>query len=180
MPKKKRAKPQYKSPEARARQLAGLANVKVEDYVPGVEVEKVNGKGFLASVSEEMKRKVLELFCAGHSIRNVADQVDLSYRTCESIKHYYLDNDSQFRNAFFAQNVRQKLQTIISGSADRLIELTPELSAKDAALTLGITMDKYLALDKNKAPEQLHQHVHIHGVSEIGDAFKLALNTKKE
>lgn len=174
-PKKK--KPiKYRSPESRARQLAGLSGVKIEDHVPGVQMEKLNGKGVFAGVSEEQRKQILEMFCNGMSCRAIGERMGLGRQTVDDIKNYYLDNDSQFRTTFFQTSVRNKLQTVIDGAADRLIELKDEMSAKDAAITLGIAIDKYTSLQKNKGPEQLHQHVHIHGVSEIGDAIKMALN----
>jgi hypothetical protein len=41
-----------------------------------------------------------------------------------------------------------------------------------------VTLDKYMALEKNKAPEQLHQHVHLHAHGEIGDLFNQASKPK--
>jgi hypothetical protein len=43
---------------------------------------------------------------------------------------------------------------------------------------MGIALDKYIALEKAKSPEQLHQHVHLHGDSEVNDLFKQALKPK--
>jgi hypothetical protein len=178
--KREKKEVKYRSPEARARQLAGLSGVDVKKHVPEATIEKLNGQGPFASVSDEKRKEILELFCAGHSCRYIEEKTGFGRQTIDDIKRYYLDNDSQFRNAFFKSNLKQKLQTVIDGAADRLIEAAPEMSGKEAALTLGIAMDKYLALEKNSGgPEQLHQHVHIHGVSEIGDAFKMALQPKK-
>ena len=48
-PKRKKRNAVYRSPESRARQLAGLSGVKIEKHVPGVVMEKVNGQGALTS-----------------------------------------------------------------------------------------------------------------------------------
>lgn len=172
--KKKRV---YKSAESRARQLAGLANVKIEDYVVGVKVEKINGKGLFAGVSEEQRKQILELYCQGHGSPYIADKVGVSYNTVNEVRQYFLDYDSQFRTAYFSANLKAKMQGLIEGAASRVSELLPEMNARDSTLALGVVLDKYVELEKQaaKVPEQLHQHVHLHGNSEIADQFMQAL-----
>lgn len=177
-PKPKKKKRQYKSAETRARQLAGLANVKIEDHVMGVQIEKINGKGLFAGVSEDQRKQILELYCQGHGSPFIADKVGVSYNTVNEVRQYFLDYDSQFRNAYFSANLKNKMQALIDGAMQRVEDTLPEMAPKDAVLTLGITLDKYMALEKNKAPEQLHQHVHLHGNSEITDQFMQALKPK--
>jgi hypothetical protein len=70
------------------------------------------------------------------------------------------------------------MQTLIDGAMKRVEDTLPEMAPKDAVLTLGVTLDKYMALEKNKAPEQLHQHVHLHAHGEIGDLFNQASKPK--
>jgi hypothetical protein len=175
--KKTKKKRVYKSAETRARQLAGLANVKIEDYVHGVTIEKTNGKGLFAGVTEENRKKILELYCQGHGSRYIAEQVGVSYNTVNEVKLHYLDYDSQFRNSFFAANLKAKMQGLIEGAASRVEQLLPEMNARDSTLALGVVMDKYIELEREKAkvPEQLHQHVHLHANSEIADQFMQAL-----
>lgn len=178
MQRKKPKKRQYKSAETRARQLAGLANVKIENHVIGVKVEKINGKGLFAGVSEDQRKQILELYCQGHGCYYIADKVGVSYNTVNEIKQYYLDYDSQFRNSYFTANLKNKMQVLIDGAMQRVEDTLPEMAPKDAVLTLGITLDKYMALEKNKSPEQLHQHVHLHANTEITDQFMKALKPK--
>jgi hypothetical protein len=172
MKKRQKAKSTYRSPESRARQLAGLANVKVEG------VEKVNGKGLFASVTEEVRKEIIDLFCKGHSCRYIGNKVGLSAQTVDDVKNYYLDEDGQFRNTLFQINMRTKLQTVVDGALDRVTETLSEMSPKDSAIVLGVAMDKLMALDKSKTPEQLHQHLHVHShtdayiSSEIQSAMK--------
>jgi hypothetical protein len=176
--KPKKKKRQYKSAETRARQLAGLANVKIEDHVMGVQVEKINGKGLFAGVSEDQRKQILELYCQGHGSPFIADKVGVSYNTVNEVRQYFLDYDSQFRNAYFTANLKNKMQVLIDGAMQRVEDTLPEMAPKDAVLTLGITLDKYMALEKSKSPEQLHQHVHLHGNTEISDQFMQALKPK--
>ena len=176
--KPKKKKRQYKSAETRARQLAGLANVKIEDHVMGVQVEKINGKGLFAGVSEDQRKQILELYCQGHGSPFIADKVGVSYNTVNEVRQYFLDYDSQFRNAYFTANLKNKMQVLIDGAMQRVEDTLPEMAPKDAVLTLGITLDKYMALEKGKSPEQLHQHVHLHGNTEISDQFMQALKPK--
>lgn len=176
--KPKKKKRQYKSAETRARQLAGLANVKIEDHVMGVQVEKINGKGLFAGVSEDQRKQILELYCQGHGSPFIADKVGVSYNTVNEVRQYFLDYDSQFRNAYFTANLKNKMQVLIDGAMQRVEDTLSEMAPKDAVLTLGITLDKYMALEKSKSPEQLHQHVHLHGNTEISDQFMQALKPK--
>lgn len=178
MQKPKKKKRQYKSAETRARQLAGLANVKIEDHVMGVQIEKINGKGLFAGVSEEQRKEILELYCQGHGSPYIADKVGVSYNTVNEVRQYFLDYDSQFRNSYFSANLKGRMQTLIDGAMKRVEDTLPEMAPKDAVLTLGVTLDKYMALEKNKAPEQLHQHVHLHAHGEIGDLFNQASKPK--
>jgi len=174
-PKKKR---KYRSAETRARQLAGLANVRIEDHVVGVTMAKTNGKGLFAGVSEDQRKEILELYCQGHSSYFIADKVNVSHNTVNEIKAYYLDYDSQFRNSYFATNLKNKMQTLINGAMQRVEDTLPEMAPKDAVLTLGITLDKFMALEKSKMPDQLHQHIHLHAHAEIDGEFAKAMGKK--
>jgi transposase-like protein len=177
-PKKPQKKRVYKSAEARARQLAGLANVRIEDHVMGVQVEKVNGKGYLASVSEDQKKQIIDLYCQGYTVRAIVEKTGVSQTVVHAIKTYGLDHDSQFREKMYQASLKEKLQQVAAGAADRVIELMPEMSAKDSVLAMGIAADKLAALERNKGPESLHQHVHVHTTAEVGDAFMAAMKPK--
>ena len=80
----------------------------------------------------------------------------------------------------FKVSLREKLQNVVDGAADRVNELMPEMSAKDSVLALGITLDKLMALDKNSGPETLHQHVHLHAPAELNSAFMSAMNPRND
>lgn len=180
MPKKEpKKKKQYRSPESRARQLAGLAGVKISDHVMGCDhIQKVNAGGALASVSEDQKKQIIEMYCKGMSLRAIQEATGLGKDTINSVKQSMLDHDSQFRNAMFKINLREKLQQVVEGAADRVNELMPEMSAKDSVLALGISMDKLMALDRNSGPDTLHQHVHLHAPAELNNAFMAAMQPK--
>jgi transposase-like protein len=168
----------YKSPESRARQLAGLAGVRIEDHVMGVQVEKVNGRGYLASVSDDLRKQIIDLYCQGYSVRAIEEKTGVSKSVVQEIKTHGLDHDSQFREKMYQASLKQKLQQVAAGAADRVIELMPEMGAKDSVLAMGIAVDKLAALEKNKGPESLHQHVHVHTTAEVGDAFMAAMKPK--
>ena len=180
MKKKPTKKRQYRSPESRARQLAGLSGVRVEDHVMGVQVEKVNGKGLFATIPEEKRKEIIDMYCKGMSCRAIQEATGIGRQTIDDIKRYALDHDSQFRNTMFRNSMREKLQTVVEGSADRLTELMPEMSAKDSAIALGIAFDKLQALDKNSGPETLHQHIHMHAPAELNSAFMAAMQQPKQ
>ena len=148
-PKRKtKSKRVYKSPESRARQLAGLAGVRIEDHVMGVTLEKLNGKGLCASVDEETQKRVVELFCQGWTDRAIAKELNLSVFTTHNVRSNRIDSDSAFREKMFKMSFRQKMQQVADGAADRVVELLPEMSAKDSVLALGIATDKLLALER--------------------------------
>ena len=178
--KKSHKKRVYKSAESRARQLAGLANVRIENHVMGVQIEKVNGKGYLASTTEEQRKLVIDLYCQGNTLDAIVKKTNLSKTVVHAIKTHSLDHDSQFREKMFQASLRSKLQHVASGAADRVIELMPEMSAKDSILAMGIAADKLASLDRNKGPESLHQHVHVHTTAEVGDAFMAAMKPKQQ
>ena len=177
--KPKPKKKVYRSAESRARQLAGLKGVRIEDHVMGVQIEKVDGKGHLAGVSEDLRKRVIELYCQGVSVRGIEEQTGVSKTVAHQIKSHGLDVDSQFREKMRQISLREKLHQVADLSADRVIELMPEMSAKDSVLALGIATDKLMALEKNKSGvESLHQHVHVHTTAEVGDAFMAAMKPK--
>ena len=177
--KKTRKKREYRSAESRARQLAGLQGVRISDHVMGVEhIQKINGGGALASVTDDQKKQVIDMYCKGMSLRAIEAATGISKDTCASIKQTQLDMDSGFRNTMFKLGLREKLQNVVEGAADRVNELMPDMSAKDSVLALGITLDKLLALEKNNGPDTLHQHVHLHAPAELNDAFMAAMSPK--
>jgi hypothetical protein len=178
-PKPKR-KQTYRSPESRARQLAGLSGVRIEDHVMGTGIQKINGAGPLASVSEDVRKQIIELYCKGMSLRAIEEITGLSRQVCMEVKQTALDHDSQFRNAMFKVNLRGKLQSVVESAADRVAELMPEMSAKDSVLALGIAFDKVMSMDKNNGPDTLHQHIHMHAPAELNNAFMAALKPTNE
>jgi hypothetical protein len=176
-PKKKKV---YRSAESRARQLAGLANVRISDHVMGVDhIQKINGNGALASVTDEKKKEIIDMYCKGMSLRAIEEVTGIGRSTLMDIKQAMLDSDSQFRNTMFKVSLKEKLQRVVDGAADRVNELLPEMSAKDSVLALGISMDKLMALDKNAGPETLHQHVHLHAPTELNSAFMSAMKPRE-
>lgn len=179
MKKPVKKKRQYRSPESRARQLAGLSNVRIEDHVMGVQIEKVVGQGAFATVPEEKKKEIIEMYCKGMSCRAIQEITGYGRQTIDDIKRYAMDHDSQFRGQMFRNSVREKLQNVVEGTADRLADLVPEMSAKDSAVALGIAFDKLQALDRTSSPEQLHQHIHMHAPAELNSAFLAAMQPKQ-
>lgn len=181
MPTKPKKKRTYKSAESRARQLAGLSGVRIADHVVGADhIQKINGQGPLASVTPEQRKHVIELYCQGFSCRAIEEKTGISKQTVDDIKRTALDQDSQFRDKMYAINLKYKLQSAVESVTDRVIDLIPEMRPKEAALTLGIAFDKLQALDRNKQPESLHQHVHLHAPSELDAFFKQALQPSKD
>ena len=178
--KEKPKKPKvYRSAESRARQLAGLSGVKISDHVMGADhIQKVNAGGMLASVSDDQKKQIIELYCKGLSLRAIQEITGLGKDTINGVKASMLDHDSQFRNQMFKINLRDKLQQVVDGAADRVNELMPEMSAKDSVLALGISIDKLMAMDRNSGPDTLHQHVHLHAPAEVNNAFMAAMQPK--
>ncbi len=167
----------YKSPESRARQLAGLQHVVPSDHVPGTDIQNVTQQGPFATVTEEMRRHIIELYMQGNNTTAVVAKTGYSAGTVDAIKASALDCDSQFREAYYKHNLKAKLQRVAESSLDRLTELMPTLTGRDAAITAGVTIDKLVAIDRT-APDTLHQHVHIHGAQDISKMFNDALKPK--
>jgi len=177
-PAKKRV---YKSAESRARQLAGLSGVRIEDHVIGVTgIEKINGKGNWASVSEETRKQILEMYTSGMTIVAIAEKLKLSKTVVGDAKLRALDTDTQFANAMFKVNIRQKLQHAAEHSVDRISELLPEMEARDATLALAKSMEILLAMDKEKTPEVNNtMNLHIHA-SDLQSQFLSAMTDKQK
>lgn len=176
-PNKKPAKKRvYKSAETRARQLAGLAGVRIADHVMGADhIQKVNGQGNWASVSEETRKQILELYSSGYTIVAIAEKLGLSKTVVGDVKLRALDTDTQFANAMFKVNIRQKLQRSAETSADRIAELMPEMEARDAILAMSKSMEILLEMDKDKAPEINNtMNLHIHA-SDLQAQFMAAM-----
>jgi hypothetical protein len=176
--KKEKKERKYKSPESRARQLAALSGVKVEKHVPGVEIQKTNGQGAFASVPEDVRRQIIEMYCQGMSVRAIEARTGISKSTINDIKTYAIDESSHMRDQMFNVSIKQKLQKIVDASVDRVDELIPEMAAKDVVLAMGIAMDKLVAMEKNKGPETLHQHLHLHAPAELNSALMNAMKPK--
>ena len=175
-PKKKR---QYRSAESRARQLAGLSGVKIEDHVMGTGIEKVNGAGAFASVPEPVRKQIIEMYCQGISVRALETRTGLSKSTINDIKVHAIDENSHLRDKLFTINLRQKLQNVVDHAVDRVDDMLDEMSPKDVVVALGVAADKLLQLDRGKTPDQVHQHLHLHGVAEIADEIMMAKKPKQ-
>jgi hypothetical protein len=174
-PKKKRT---YKSAESRARQLAGLSGVKIEDHVMGTGIQKVNGSGPFATVPEEVRKQIIEMYCQGMSVRAIEARTGLSKSTINEIKTYAIDENSHLRDKLFTINLRHTLQNVADHAIDRVDEVIEEMSARDLVIALGVVTDKLMQLDKGKNPDQVHQHVHLHAPSELSNAFMDAMKPK--
>jgi hypothetical protein len=175
--KKKR---NYKSPESRARQLAALSGVKVQDFVPGVEIQKTNGQGAFASVPDDLRRQIIDMYCQGMSVRAIEARTGISKSTINDIKTYAIDESSHMRDQLFNVSIKQKLQKIVDASVDRVDELIPEMSAKDVVLAMGVAVDKLAAMEKNKGPESFHQHLHVHTIADVDSAMATAMKPKQD
>ncbi len=179
--KKEKPKPKrYKSAETRARQLAGLANVRIEDHVMGVSMEKINGKGNWASVSEDQRKEILKLYTQGQTIVAIAEKLNLSKTVVGDVKLRALDTDTEFADAMFKVNIRQKLHKAAESSLDRVVDLIPEMSSRDATLAMEKTFDLVFALDKEKKPEVNSINLHLHtGDADLQSKFLSAMGETK-
>lgn len=181
MKKQKPKKRQYKSPETRARQLAALANVRIEDHVMGVKIDKINGKGDWASVSEEKRKEILKLYTQGHTIVAIAEKLNLSKTVVGDVKLRALDTDTEFADAMFKVNIRQKLHKAAESSLDRVQDLIGEMSPRDATLAMEKTFDLVLKLDKETRPEVSSVNLHLHaGDLDLQSKFLAAMGEKEK
>lgn len=164
MAKKPAAKKKvYKSPESRARQLAGLSGVRISDHVHGCEhIEKVNGKGLWASVSEEQRKQILKLYCEGKSIPTIAEMMGLSKTVVGDVKLRALDEDTQFADSMFKLNFRRKLQQTASSALERVEELMPEMEARDAVLAFDKAANILMEMEAQQKPEIGSVNLHLH------------------
>jgi hypothetical protein len=163
MSEKPKKQKRYKSPETKARQLAGLSGVRIEDHVEGCgHIEKINGKGDWASVSEEQRKQILDLYCAGSTITAIAEKLNLSKTVVGDVKLRALDSDTQFASAMFKVNIRRKLQNVADLSADKVVELIPEMNARDATLALSKSIEALSQMEAVKMPEVQVNHLHLH------------------
>lgn len=178
MPKKPAAKKKvYKSPESRARQLAGLAGVRISDHVHGCEhVEKVNGKGLWASVSEEQRKRILQLYCEGKTITSIAETMGLSKTVVGDVKLRALDEDTQFANDMFKINFRKKLQQTASSALERVDELMPEMEARDAVLAFDKAAQLLLEMEAQQKPDIGSVNLHLHSSdADLANQFLAAM-----
>jgi len=181
MSDKKQPKPKkYKSAETRARQLAGLSGVRIEDHVEGCgHIEKINGRGDWASVSEEQRKQILDLYCAGNTITAIAEKLNISKTVVGDVKLRALDTDTQFANAMFKVNIRKKLQNVAELSADKVAELIPEMNARDATLALAKSIEALGQMEAVKMPDIQVNSFHFHP-SDIQRQFLEAMGETEE
>jgi hypothetical protein len=179
--KTKKPKPkQYRSPESKARQLAGLSGVRIEDHVEGCgHIEKINGKGDWASVSEEQRKQILDLYCAGNTITAIAEKLNLSKTVVGDVKLRALDTDTQFASAMFKVNIRKKLQNVAELSADKITELMPEMNARDATLALSKSIEALSQMESVKMPDIQVTNLHLHA-SDIQRQFLEAMGEAEQ
>lgn len=167
----------YKSAETRARQLAGLAGVRIEDHVHGCEhIKKVNGQGLWASVSEEQRKRILELYTSGKTIPQIAEITGLSKTVVGDVKLRALDEDTQFANDMFKINFRRKLQRTAENALDRVEELLPEMDGRDAVLAFNKAAETLMEMENQAAAQVSSVHMHVHtDDSALRDQFFAAM-----
>lgn len=172
-------KPRNITPEARARQLAGLSGVKLEKHVPGTTVQKVNGKGTLASVSDDVRKEICDLYCQGFSVAAISEKVKLSSETVETVKSLTMERDTSFREVMHKHSLKEKMRVMVHGVTDRIMEELPTMTSRDLVLCLGIAVDKLNTLEaKHVGVEQLHQHVHLDMPNEIAQKMLEGMKPK--
>lgn len=177
MPKKPIKKKVYKSAESRARQLAGLNGVKISDHVHGCEhIEKINGKGLWASVTEEQRKRILQLYCEGKGIVQIAETMGLSKTVVGDVKLRALDEDTQFANDMFKINFRKKLQRTATSALDRVEDLMPEMGARDAVLAFDKAAQLLIEMDANTKPDIGSVNLHLHSSdADLANQFLAAM-----
>lgn len=179
MPKKDKTtkKRVYKSPESRARQLAGLSGVKISDHVMGCDhIEKVNGKGIWASVSEEQRKQILKHYCAGKNIVEIAEMMGLSKTVVGDVKLRALDEDTQFANDMFKINFRKKLQRTATSALDRVEDLMPEMDARDAVLAFDRAAQLLMEMEAQQKPDIGSVNLHLHSSdNDLANQFLAAM-----
>jgi hypothetical protein len=167
----------YKSPESRARQLAGLSGVKIKDHVPEcADMEKINGKGTLAGVSEDVRKDVIEQLLAGVGMVAIGKKHQIGTYTVQVIRDAYIDENSGFRHAMFKETAKEKFRKIVELATDRMVEVAPEMSAKDATFAATIAMENLLKLERDVVPNTVNNTVNIGSVdiNTLKDMFNVA------
>lgn len=177
--KKQNPKPKkkYKSAESRARQLSGLTHVKISDHVHGCDhIQKIDGKGLWASVSEEQRKRILQLYCEGKTITSIAETMGLSKTVVGDVKLRALDEDTQFANDMFKINFRKKLQQTASSALDRVDELMPEMEARDAVLAFDKAAQLLLEMEAQQKPDIGSVNLHLHSSdADLANQFLAAM-----
>lgn len=177
--KKQNPKPKkkYKSAESRARQLSGLTHVKISDHVHGCDhIQKIDGKGLWASVSEEQRKRILQLYCEGKTITSIAETMGLSKTVVGDVKLRALDEDTQFANDMFKINFRKKLQQTASSALERVDELMPEMEARDAVLAFDKAAQLLLEMEAQQKPDIGSVNLHLHSSdADLANQFLAAM-----
>ena len=177
--KKQNPKPKkkYKSAESRARQLSGLTHVKISDHVHGCDhIQKIDGKGLWASVSEEQRKRILQLYCEGKTITSIAETMGLSKTVVGDVKLRALDEDTQFANDMFKINFRKKLQQTANSALERVDELMPEMEARDAVLAFDKAAQLLLEMEAQQKPDIGSVNLHLHSSdADLANQFLAAM-----
>jgi transposase-like protein len=132
-------------------------------------------------VSEEQRKRILQLYCEGKTITSIAETMGLSKTVVGDVKLRALDEDTQFANDMFKLNFRRKLQQTASSALERVEELMPEMEARDAVLAFDKAANILMEMEAQQKPEIGSVNLHLHSSdNDLAGQFLAAMGEPKQ
>ena len=113
----------------------------------------------LAHMPEQKRMAILEALTQGHGLVKTADRFGVSTHTVESVRDNELSDNPRFAAAYYQSRLPAKLLNIAAKGIEQIDKRIEEIPAGALAITVGVAIDKFLALSGQSTQVVEHRHV---------------------
>jgi phage portal protein BeeE len=113
----------------------------------------------LAQMPENKRLAILEALTQGHGLVKTAEKFGVSHHTVESVRDQELSDNPRFASAYYQSRLPAKLLNIASKGIEQIDKRIEEIPAGALAITVGVAIDKFLALSGQSTQVVEHRHV---------------------
>jgi phage portal protein BeeE len=113
----------------------------------------------LAQMPESKRLAILDALTQGHGLVKTAEKFGVSSHTVEAVRDQELSNNPRFAGAYYQSRLPAKLLNIASKGIEQIDKRIEEIPAGALAITVGIAIDKFLALSGQSTQVVEHRHV---------------------
>lgn len=116
------------------------------------------GRFTLAAIDDKKRQEIIKSLASGTGIVRTAEECGVSHHTVEAVRDKELDANPRFANAYYQSRMGAKLLNIASKGMDMIDKKMEQIPAGMLGVTVGIAIDKFLALSGQASSIVEHRH----------------------